>query len=303
MMAGTDAWAVLARHGHSFAVAARLLPPAMADRAARLYAVCRRVDDIADRGGGAEAGVRLDALRTALLAGDGADPLAGEILSLEAACGLDRRAAIDLVEGVRGDLAPVRVRDAPELLRYAYRVGGTVGVMMCPVLGVHDPRARRHAADLGIAMQLTNIARDVAEDAAAGRRYLPATLVDAEPERIAAPGPALARRVRGAVLELLDLAERYYASGAAGYGHLPARARPGVAAAAAIYRAIGTQLRRRGGDALAGRVRVSTPRKALLAAGAVQALAARPARRHDGDLHRPLAGLADRTDGGAHGLA
>jgi phytoene synthase len=302
-MQTAEARAILARHGRSFAFAARLLPAVSADCAPRLYAVCRSVDDLADRVGGERAARRLAALRRALLRGDAGDPLAAEILALEAERGLDRGAAVALVDGVAGDLGPVRLPDERAMLAYAYRVAGTVGLMMCPVLGVRDGRARRHAVDLGIAMQLTNIARDVAEDAAAGRRYLPGTWIDAAPVRIAEPDHALAREIRGAVLRLLDLAERYYASGAAGYGHLPVRARPGIAAAASIYRAIGTELRRRGGDAHAGRARVSAPRKTLLAAGALRALAARPAPVHDPELHRPLAGLVPPSQGDAHGLA
>ena len=302
-MDGSGAWTILAHHGRSFAVAARLLPRDMADRAARLYAVCRMVDDIADRVGGAPAADRLDALRAALVRGDTGDPLAREVLRLEAECGLDRGAAIELVEGVRGDLGAVAVSDEAALLRYGYRVGGTVGLMMCPILGVAGPAARRHAIDLGIAMQLTNIARDVGEDARAGRRYLPGTWIEAAPARIADPDSVLAADLRRAVLRLLDLAERYYASGAAGYGYLPLGARVGIAAAAAIYRAIGTELRRRGGDALASRAKVSRGRKILLAGASVRALAARPARGHDPELHRALTGLAAPAEGDAHGLA
>ena len=96
------------------------------------------------------------------------------------------------------------------------------------MLGVHDPKAYPFAIDLGIAMQLTNIARDVAEDAAQGRRYLPASVLgDVEPKQIEHPNPGLQIRLAASVEALLNLAERFYISGQRGLIYLPDRARLG----------------------------------------------------------------------------
>jgi phytoene synthase len=183
--------------------------------------------------------------------------------------GFSQRYAVDLVKGVQGDLEPVRLATVGDLLIYAYRVAGTVGAMMAPMLGAEDEAAIGPAVDLGIAMQLTNIARDVLEDAGADRRYLPAEWVDLPPAAIAAASPAARAGVPAALLELLELADRYYARGRAGLPYLPPRARTTVAVAADLYRAIGTVLRERGGAYWRGRAVVAKPRRLAIAARAV----------------------------------
>lgn len=288
-----SAQASLTRHGKSFAWAARFLPREQADAAARLYAVCRSIDDLADDNPADVAAEALGALRVALDARDRGHPLVERILELDASIGLDRKALSDLIDGVEQDLAEVRISDEADLLRYAYRVAGTVGLMMCDVFGVKDRWARRHAIDLGIAMQLTNIARDIAEDAQLGRRYLPASWVDLPPSTILTPTPDQASQVMSATERLLDLAEVYYASGRAGLDYLPGQARTGIAVAAAVYREIGVRLRARGCDYRRGRVVVPAWRKALVS---VQTLTRLPSRRlisqsHDGALHSALKDL------------
>ena len=89
---------------------------------------------------------------------------------------LPRRSPEDLLDGMAMDVGAVRYRTFDELLLYCYRVAGTVGLMMAQIMGVRIPSALRRAADLGMAMQLTNICRDVAEDAARDRSYLPADI-------------------------------------------------------------------------------------------------------------------------------
>tara|TARA_B100001778_G_C18403456_1_gene545295 strand:+ start:52 stop:735 length:684 start_codon:yes stop_codon:yes gene_type:complete len=155
-----------------------------------------------------------------------------------------------LVEGLMDDQAPqVLLQDEEALIQYAYKVAGTVGLLMCEILNNNDPRAKLHAVDLGIAMQLTNIARDVVEDAKMGRRYLPGTWVsDMTPEDIVAaaedPNGHDGVQITLAVKRLLALAERYYASGRAGLAYLPFRAHFSIGVAAKVYRQIGIQLLR-----------------------------------------------------------
>jgi len=270
--------ASLERHGSTFALAARCLDPASGALVARLYAVCRALDDLADDAEPGFAGRRLRRIRAELANGTPNDALAVELTAVAAAGGFPLAPALALVDGLLSDLGPVRLADRRALESYAYRVAGTVGEMMAPLLGAHGPRAQRHAVDLGIAMQLTNIARDVLDDARADRRYLPASWLDLAPGELARPTPATRAAAAPAVLRLLDLAERYYASGFEGLVHLPPRARVAVAVAGEVYRAIGGELRARGGAYWLGRVVV--PRRRRWAVGvkaAVRAAAIRPA--------------------------
>jgi phytoene synthase len=169
-----------------------------------------------------------------------------------------------------------------------------VGAMMCRMMGCDDPAALRHAIDLGIAMQLTNICRDVAEDAAAGRRYLPASMIgDLAPQALVDPAPALQPRLQACVGDLLDTADRYYLSGEAGLAHLPIGARCSILVAARVYRAIGTQLRQRANSYWLGRAVVPRRIKCLVTLRALLWAPFRlqfwvPSRRHDNVLHAAL---------------
>jgi phytoene synthase len=271
----------LSQRGSSFALASTLLPMATARRVARLYELCRTVDDLADRHASPAATARLARIRAELAAAAPRDPVVRELRELSREGGFPLGYARDLVKGVQGDLDPVRVDEVGDLLVYAYRVAGTVGAMMAPMLGAEDERAVGPAVDLGIAMQLTNIARDVLEDARADRRYLPAAWVDLPPGAIAAATPAARERVPAALHELLALADRYYERGATGLPYLPLRARATVAVAAELYRAIGTVVRERDGAYWRGRAVVARPRR--------WALAARALVRAGGDGAAPLA--------------
>jgi phytoene synthase len=205
------------------------------------------------------------------------------------------------MRGLRGDLGAVALADEAALERYAFRVAGTVGLMMCDVLGVEAASARRAAVDLGIAMQFTNIARDVVEDARAGRRYLPATWLDLSPRRLARPDGAARRMAAPAVARLLDRAEARYAGGWRGFSHLPRSARPGIAAAAALYRAIGTGIAASGHDIAAPCARPGRGRRLAIALGAAgQALVApdpaarrRPSIDRDTDTETDSMGAPD----------
>ncbi len=289
--------AVLADRARSFRWAAAFLPRDARDDAAILYAFCRLVDDLADDTPDPdEAREALDRLTAEVRGAAPARPLVAEMVARVEARGGTVGPALELIRGVRGDLDPVRLEEDGDLVRYAWRVAGTVGLLMCPVLGVTSRAATPYAVDLGIAMQITNICRDVAEDAALGRVYLPARrLQDAgvAPETLVA-GQADRRRVSRVVLDLLDLADRYYESAEAGMAYLPLRPRAAILVAGRVYRGIGAVLRRRGGDALAGRAVLPWPGKVRRVAGALLVaplLAPPPKIDHDGTLHAPLQDL------------
>ncbi|HET6762430.1 MAG TPA: phytoene/squalene synthase family protein, partial [Longimicrobiaceae bacterium] len=286
--------AELADKARTFHLASRLLPAAVRDDAAVVYAFCRLVDDTVDEARDlAAAGCALDVLEWEVRGLRPARPLVAALRETAVRRGMPLEPALELIAGVRGDLGPVRVADDEELLRYCYRVAGTVGLMMCGVLGVRSPRALPHAVDLGIAMQLTNIARDVAEDAMNGRVYLPLDRLAgagvAAEELLA--GRADAARVARVVGTVLEMAERYYVSGDAGMRDIPWRCRAAILVAARVYRAIGLRLRRRGCDALAGRQVVPWTGKAAWGLRAVVEsvrpahLGLTPRPGHDRGLH------------------
>jgi phytoene synthase len=186
------------------------------------------------------------------------------------------------------DVEGARYRTLDDTLRYSYHVAGVVGIMMALVMGV-PPEAKTtldRACDLGLGFQLTNIARDVLDDAAIGRIYLPEEwLAEANipPEEIADPRHRAA--LAGIAIRLLDAAEPYYASAAAGLGDLPRRAAWAVAAARGVYREIGLRLRAQGNRAWEQRAVVPGHRKLWhVGAGGVAALTAgraQPPRRPD----------------------
>jgi phytoene synthase len=280
-----DAWPMLKKHGKTFAWAARLMPRRDADRLARLYAMCRRLDDLADLDGSADARGRLLALRAAPWSLSSVDPMAQELAVMVADMGLNPATMTQLLDGLISDLDQQIIADEPSLIRYAYLVAGTVGLMVCDVLDVGAPIARTAAINLGVAMQLTNIARDVHEDARARRRYLPTTWCDAAPEDIANPSPDMQRDGAIAVLRLLDLADGYYARAQCGFAFLPLSSRIGLAVAARVYRGIGAELRRRSGAFHQGRVYVPRWRKAVLTVAAVGTLAIPNKAAIDLNLH------------------
>ncbi len=245
-------WSILAARARSFRWASAFLSATQRGRVADLYAFCRAVDDLADaQGVTPEAKQDLDRLHKALAAEPNGQSLWPEAylwfreLCLD--CGIEFQVVQELIDGMISDLGVVRMPSDADLIRYCYQAAGTVGLMMCSVLGVRDPRALGRAVDLGIAMQLTNISRDVLEDAQASRVYLPADRLRAagvEPEQLI-QGRANARGVSLVVNDVLALADVYYRSADEGMSFLPARARWAVLVASRLYRGIGRRLRRR----------------------------------------------------------
>jgi phytoene synthase len=276
--ARTEARAILAKGSKSFALAGALLGRRARADAAVLYAFCRRADDAVDEAAPGTLDTVLADLRAELAAiyrGDDGPPLRRAMAELVARRRIPRSYLDALLDGFAMDARNESYGTLAALDRYGYRVAGVVGLMMCHVLGVRDDRCLPAAAYLGMAMQLTNIARDVVEDHARGRQYLPRSLV--RPEELAralatsdADHPSR-RLVAQAVGALLDRAEGYYEQGLRGLSDLRWRDALAIGAAARIYRAIGGILRLWGGDVRRGRAVVSLPRKLALVAAAAWA--------------------------------
>jgi phytoene synthase len=171
-----------------------------------------------------------------------------------------------LLEGFAWDAEGRRYETLDELADYAARVAGSVGTMMAILMGVRSPAALACAAELGVAMQLSNIARDVGEDARAGRLYLPRTWLheaSIDPDAFLA-APAFTPALASVIARLLREADALYRRGEAGIALLPRACRPGIHAASLLYRAIGQEVARNGCDSLSRRASVSCARKFAL---------------------------------------
>jgi phytoene synthase len=269
----TEARESLKKNGKTFWLASLFLPKEVAADAATLYAFCRKMDDLADEHDVLDGTKQLERVREDLRTGRSSQPVMRELIQLIERRGIDRRAAECLLDILTRDASQdVCIETEAELLKYCYGAAGTVGLMMSAILQASGEAARIQAIDLGLAMQLTNIARDVQEDAKMGRRYLPSVWVDGlKPDEIlsAKVGSSEAEKVKLAVEKILTLADVFYASGAKGFPAIPASARLGIRIAAAVYRQIGVELRARKCDVLRPRVVVSLPTKLRIAAGAV----------------------------------
>lgn len=280
---------VMQRHARTFSAAAAWLAPETYDAIALVYLFCRTVDDLADEDADDDA---LAAIQAELREERPASPLVAKMLALRA-FGVPMDAAVDLVEGCRSDLADtVRVPDQAAVVRYGYLVAGTVGRIVSPLLGVTDPRAEPFAIDLGIGMQLSNIARDIGEDAERDRVYLPGTwLTEAGLTARDVIDGGRDEDVAVVVQRLLDLAERYYASSDAGLRYLPLRARLAVSLASRRYRGIGRKVRARGASAVRSRTVLGWLERARFLLGApMVAMWGRQGTDivHDDELHSAL---------------
>lgn len=283
----TAIYSVIAKHSKSFALASRLLDRACREDVAVLYAWCRRADDEVDLAPSVERSGRVDRLYAELAAVYAGERLAEPVLvafqALVQKCSIPREYPLALLAGMRSDVGAVRIANSEELLVYCYRVAGVVGLMLCHIFGLSDERARENAAHLGIAMQLTNICRDVREDRERDRCYLPADLLADETSNER-------ELVSRAVERLLALARQYYRSADAGFYALPLRAALSARSARQVYAAIGDELAAKRFDALAGRVAVPLWKKLVLVASAVtRELRERVRRRFRGPAQLPEA--------------
>ncbi len=274
----------IAKGSKSFALASLLFRPHMKRHAHMLYAWCRYCDDVIDGQNlgfaDAEAGPHipqasdLHYLRETTLAALAGEPMTEPAFQafqeVALATGMPAEHPLDLLKGFQMDVEDRRYETLDDTLEYCYHVAGVVGVMMAIIMGVptDDNETLDRASDLGIAFQLTNICRDIIDDAQIGRVYLPAQWLR---EAGVAPTPSalLDEKNRAAVwsvaLRTLEEADRYYRSSGPGVRRLPIRAGFAVAAARGVYRDIGRVVRKRGTHAWDERARTSRRRKVALA--------------------------------------
>ena len=233
---------IMQEHGKTFALAAKLLTPASRHDATELYAFARMVDDWIDLGANKDAAqANIAALQNSLQLGDA--PIK-KVLNQHAIADAAMQA---FLQAQLQDQGSRRIVDEQALIEYSYGVAGSIGEMMRPILGASKV-GEMYAISLGIAMQMTNIARDVVEDAARGRIYIPATFFSQtiSSQQLAQPNPPQAQAIFAGIAQLLQLADKYYAFAERGYAYIPLRNRLSIAAAGAMYRAIGVKIRQRG---------------------------------------------------------
>ena len=267
----------LANGSRSFLAASLLLPRAVRDPACALYAFCREADDAIDTAERSEHALamlraRLDGLYAGRPGPRAADRALATVVRDHA---LPRALPEALLEGFAWDAEGRRYETLDELLDYAARVAATVGAMMAVLMGARSAAALARACDLGVAMQLSNIARDVGEDARLGRLYLPrAWLREAgiDPEAWLA-APRFDAALAGVVERLLAVADALYERVGAGVAELPLACRPGINAARYLYAQIGQEVRRHGCDSLSRRAVVAPWRKAAWMCAALAVLA------------------------------
>jgi len=277
----TEARATIQQGSKSFAGAAALFGRDMRESAYMLYAWCRYCDDVID---GQELGfarpddmpdtdetpedrfkMLLDRTRAAYRGDPVDDPVFASFQRVVSTHDIPEQYPLDLLRGFHMDVAAHDYATINDTLAYGYYVAGAVGVMMAMVMGVRDEATLDRACDLGIGFQLTNISRDIIDDAQIGRIYLPHTWlaeegIDPTPESILDPAnrPAIARVAK----RLVDEAEPYYTSSLDGIARLPFRAAWAIATARRIYRRIGFEVTAAGANAWETRAGTSTAQKA-----------------------------------------
>jgi phytoene synthase len=263
---------ILARGSKSFALASRALPARLRDPVAAFYAFCRVSDDLVDESAdprSALASLRGRVDRAERGAPDD-DPVDRALAFVMRAHGLPRVAVDALLDGYLWDVEQRRYETCSGTIAYSARVASSVGVAMTVLMGVRDRRVLARAADLGVAMQLVNIARDVGEDARRGRVYLPLAWLREEDVDVDAflAAPRFVPGVGAVVRRLLDHASILARRAERGIPALPSDCRVAIRAAAWIYGDIGRVIRARGYDSVSGRAFTGSARKAWLLARA-----------------------------------
>ena len=229
----------LEKHGKSFYWASFFLPNKNKDAASELYSICRYFDDLAD-GAPTDQSEKLKSEFEQIY-----NNFKHPINKFFKSNNIPIQILGDLIQGLIQDQKLVRIQTEKDLIEYSYQVAGTVGLMMQPLILVKNINANKHAIDLGIAMQLTNIARDIYEDAIMNRVYLPKDwLREISIEHLKSDSINEIQTQMSVILQkLIDLSEIYYQNGFSGMKYIPIKTRLAIFFAAKIYRAIGMKIK------------------------------------------------------------
>ena len=270
----SDCKQLLKEGSRSFYAASLLLPSEYSEPVTALYAFCRVADDAVDLADDPHAGLQeIRSRLNRIYAGHPSElPVDRAFAEVVRDYDIPYTLPAALLEGFEWDVSGRRYSTLSGTYAYSARVAGTVGVMMAVLMGVRKKEVLSRACDLGVAMQLTNIARDVGEDARNGRVYLPLDRLRSHGVDVEtwSADPTFNSGVRRTVFEVLDAAETLYQRAEWGIGQLPARVRPAIFAARSIYAEIGREIERRHYDSVSQRAVVSGRRKLRLLGSAVR---------------------------------
>ena len=232
----------LKREGKSFYWASFFLPKKSRENAGILYSICRYFDDIADKN---------NEDKTTYLEGtikEIKNNKSNKVNIFLQKNNIHQSIFIDLIEGLITDQRNTKIQNKDELIKYSYHVAGTVGLMMSKIIGVKHDMGARSAIDLGIGMQLTNIARDVYEDAKIKRIYLPANWITNISLNDLGATHALSleqdEKIANAIHKIINLSEQFYKNGFAGLKYIPLSTRLAIFIAANVYRGIGIKIKK-----------------------------------------------------------
>ncbi len=252
----------LKNEGKSFYWASFFLPKKSKIKAGILYSICRYFDNVADKDNQDMSFFLKQSIEKIKIDKE------NKVSVFLNKNNINISIFSDLIEGLIIDQKNVLIKNQSELIKYSYYVAGTVGLMMSKIIGVKNRKAASCAIDLGIAMQLTNIARDVYEDAQMKRIYLPydwipnislsilngQNLIDSEQEK----------KISIAIHRLIDLSEKFYCNGFSGIKYIPLKTRLGIFIAANVYKGIGIKIKKNGEKYLRKRVYLNSFEKILI---------------------------------------
>jgi 15-cis-phytoene synthase len=253
----------------SFYYSFLVLPPRKREAIIAVWDFCRAVDDAVDEPDGASPQAGVAEWRREVARCFDAQPFTPPGLRLQPYIkefGLPRQPFEDLIDGVEMDLKHVRYSTFSALYEYCWRVASTVGLICIEIFGYRHPSAREYAVALGVALQLTNIVRDVVPDLERGRIYIPQE--DLQRFRCSEAdlrGPAANSRARELIAYQCSRAREYYGRARALLPREDARSLVAAEIMAAIYHDILTRIERSGYDVFSGRVRVPRSRRAWIA--------------------------------------
>ena len=232
----------LKKYAKSFYFAGLLLDKQTLHDASVLYAFCRQLDDAADIEDMSEKSVKLQQLITDYRTDHSQNEINIAFKALKKQYQLNSQFVDDLILGVSSDLQFKQPKDLKELIFYSYQVAGTVGGLMARILGATNAKAWRFAIDLGIGMQLTNISRDIKEDALNKRIYLPQDQLGSDVDATTILNPENKTKVYNVTKEILTTADKYYQSGFSGIYYIPKKNKFSILIAGMLYQSIGNKV-------------------------------------------------------------
>lgn len=271
---------IIYNNSKSFFWASYFLPKNVLNKVINIYSFCRLQDDIVDEGFSSFDKNEMEVLKNTIKSYGISDNLINE-----------------LTKGIKSDENFTRYKDTNELIRYCYRVAGVVGLMMVKALKIKDNRAKHYAIDLGIAMQLTNISRDVMQDYRKNRIYIPndTKINERQFDDLDENGAEI---INNAVKYLLLKADIYYKSSLNGMRFIPISSRISILIALRIYQAIGNKIKKTGKKFLYNNIYISKKEKIFIIIKTILEfiiffIIPFHSKKHNKRLHNSLIGLTD----------